>query len=116
MERIEILLKPSYSATILELGYDENDDYDENAVSHQQGYNTKILVINPGQEFNIDENYESGYLDNEEDIYKLILKKNEEDWEDENEEWEEQNRNSEAIIFYQGEYLLREDGVTFERL
>lgn len=116
MNRIEIFLKPSYNATLLELGYDENDDYDDDAVLYQQGYNTKILIVEPGEEFSIDENYENGYLDNEEDIYKLILNKEDEDWDDENEDWEEENRNSESIVFYQGEYLLREDGVTFEKL
>ena len=116
MKTIKILLKPSYNNTISELGYDENDDYNEDVVLFQQGYNTVILEIIPGDEFCIDQNYESGYLDNSEEKYKLILKKNEEEWDGENDDWEEENRNSESIIFYQGNYILNEDGVTFEKL
>ena len=43
MKTIEILLKPSYQRTISELGYDENEDYNEDNVLFQQGYNTEIL-------------------------------------------------------------------------
>ncbi len=116
MKTIEILLKPSYQRTISELGYDENEDYNEDNVLFQQGYNTEILEISPGEEFNIGLNHENGYLDNSEDKYKLIFKKNEEEWDGENDDWEEENRNSESIIFYQGNYILNEDGVTFEKI
>ena len=116
MKIIEILLKPSYHRIITELGYDENEDYNEDDILHQQGYNTEILEIIPGEEFSIDLNYENGYLDNPEDKYKLIFKKNEEEWDGENDDWEEENRNSESIIFYQGNYILNEDGVTFEKI
>lgn len=116
MGTIEILLKPSYNKTISELGYGENDDYNEDNVLFQQGYNSEILEVTPSEEFTISENYEYGYLENFEDEYTLILNQENEDWEDENEEWEEENRNSESIIFYPGDYVLNDDGVTFQKI
>ena len=116
MKSIQILLKPSFEKTRSELGFDENEDYNNDAVLFQQGYNIEILEISPGEEFNIGLNHENGYLDNSEDKYKLIFKKNEEEWDGENDDWEEENRNSESIIFYQGNYILNEDGVTFEKI
>lgn len=116
METIEILLKPSYHRTISELGYYENDDYNEENVLFQQGYNSVVLEIEPGEEFTISENYEYGYLENFEDEYSLILNKENEDYDGENEDWEEENRNSESIIFYPGDYILNEDGVTFKKI
>ena len=114
MKSIQILLKPSFEKTRSELGFDENEDYNNDAVLFQQGYNIEILEVSPGEKFKIGKNYESGHLENSEDIYKLILK-NDMDFEDEKEYWEEKNRESESIIFYKGKYLLREDGVTFEQ-
>ncbi|MEB3380378.1 hypothetical protein VL762_11770 [Flavobacterium psychrophilum] len=114
MTAIQILLKPSFDKTRSELGFEENQDYNEDAVLFQQGYNIEILEILPGEKFKIGKDYESGHLENPENVYKIILK-NDMDFEDENEYWEEENRDSESIIFYQGKYILREDGITFEQ-
>ena len=117
MKSIKIILKPSYNKTISELGFDENEDYNEDAVLFQQGYDMEILEVNPGDIFEIDEDFESGHLENYENEYKLIFKNQSEFEDDEyNENWEYENEETESIIFYQGNYLLREDGITFEQL
>lgn len=44
---------PDYAETQREMGYDDHDDVDSDAVLFQQGYNMRHLLVEPGDTFEI---------------------------------------------------------------
>lgn len=101
-----ILLMPKFNSTRKEMGFEENEDYDSDAVRWQQGYNIQQMTIEPGEKFTIGRKWESASLQCEGNMIKLISKN---DWDDDDEEDEQINLTS-------GNYFFNEDGSTIEKL
>ena len=111
MKTLEILITPSYESTRDSMGFSEDDDYDGDAVLYQQGYDMDRLEVEPGDDFEIEEDFE-GQISCEETQYKLIKIK--EEWED---EWNEDDyRPGEPLSLRPGNYRFLEDGITIEEI
>lgn len=111
MKPLEILITPSYESTRDSMDFSEDDDYDGDAVLFQQGYNMDVMVVEPGDEFEIEEDF-GGQISCEETQYKLIKIK--EEWED---DWyEDDYRPGEPLSLRPGNYTFLEDGITIEEI
>jgi hypothetical protein len=76
MKTLSILIKPSFNSTLSDMGYEQNDDYDSDAVLFQQGFDMDYIEVEPGETFQIDDEYQ-GFIDTEEVKIKYIDKKEE---------------------------------------
>ncbi len=111
MKTLEILITPSYESTRDSMAFSEDDDYDGDAVLFQQGYDMDVIEVEPGDDFEIEEDF-GGQINCEETQYKLIKIK--EEWED---EWDEEEYIAgEAISLRPGNYRFLEDGITIEEI
>jgi hypothetical protein len=114
MKPLEILITLSYESTRDSMDFSEDDDYDGDAVLFQQGYDMDVMVVEPGDEFEIEEDF-GGQINCEETQYKLIKLK--EEWEEEADEWDEDYyRAGEPINLRPGNYRFLEDGITIEEI
>lgn len=76
--KILLFIAPAYDALREDMGYGEFDDYDENDILYQRGYNGEILEIEDGEIFDIPEGYTAAIQNEDTDeIYYLL--ENEED-------------------------------------
>ena len=72
MKTVTILLKPNFNNTLSKMGYDQNEDYNENSVAFQQGFDIQSLEVSAGEKFAISDNFECGYLDCEGEEMRVI--------------------------------------------
>jgi hypothetical protein len=111
MKPLEILVTPSYESTRDSMSFSEDDDYDGGSVSYQQGYDMDVIKVEPGDDFEIEQDCK-GQVNCEETQYKLIKLK--EEWE---EEWDEEDYIAgEPISLTSGNYKFLEDGITIEEI
>jgi hypothetical protein len=111
MTKLKILITPSYESTRDSMDFSEDDDYDGEAVLYQQGYDMDVIVVEPGEDFEIEEDF-GGQISCEETQYKLIKIK--EECED---EWDgEDYIAGEPISLRPGNYRFLEDGMTIEEI
>jgi hypothetical protein len=111
MKPLEILITPSYESTRDSMNFSEDDDYDGDAVLFQQGYDMDVMEVEPGDDFEIEENCK-GQVNCEETQYKFIKIK--EEWED---EWNEEDYHAgEPISLPSGNYMFLEDGITIKEI
>ena len=111
MKTLEILITPSYESTRDSMDFSEYHDYDGDAVLFQQGYDMDAMEVEPGGDFEIEEDFQ-GQVNCEETQYKLIKLK--EEWED---EWDEEDyTKGEPISLRPGNYKFLEDGITIEEI
>ena len=54
---MKILLMPDYDSTREDMGFDESDDYDNDAILFQQGFDSDIIEVEDGETFTIPEDY-----------------------------------------------------------
>jgi hypothetical protein len=102
---MRLILMPSFADTALSLGYDDLDDVDQDAVLLQQGGETEITEVEPGNEFEVPFALDFGDVQTEgTEPLKLMGK----DFMDEMEIKQEKHK----IRLYPGRYLLHEDGET----
>jgi hypothetical protein len=107
MKSLEILITPSYESTRDSMDFSENDDYYGDAVLFQQGYDMDVMEVEPGDTFEIEEDF-GGQISCEETQYKFIKIK---------EEWDEENYLAgEPISLRSGNYKFLEDGITIEEI
>lgn len=106
MKPLEILITPSYESTRDSMDFSEDDDYDGDAVLYQQGYDMDVIEVEPGDDFEIEEDF-GGQISCEETQYKLIKIK---------EEWEDDYIAGEPISLRPGNYRFLEDGITIEEI
>jgi hypothetical protein len=93
------------------MDFSEDDDYDGDAVLFQQGYDMDVMVVEPGDTFEIDEDFD-GQVNCGETQYKFIKVK--EEWED---KWDEDDYQAgETISLRPGNYKFSEDGITIEEI
>ena len=62
MDTLTILLTPNFNETRRSLDYNEFEDFDDNEVLFQQGYDIQQMEIEPGERFLIDRKWESASL------------------------------------------------------
>lgn len=67
-----ILLQPSFEVNARNMGYEDFDDVDSDAVMFQQGYEIKEIEICPGEEFEISEEFQCGHVEMEHGNLKLV--------------------------------------------
>jgi hypothetical protein len=102
---MRLILMPSFADTALSLGYDDLDDLDQDAVLFQQGRDTEIMEVEPGDEFEVPFDLDFGEVQTEgNEPLKLMGK----DFMDEMEIKQEGHE----IRLFPGRYLLHEDGET----
>jgi hypothetical protein len=111
MKSLEILITPSYESSRDSMDFSEDDDYDGDTVLYQQGYDMDRLEVEPGEDFEIKEDF-GGQISCEETQYILIKIK--EEWE---EDWDEEEYIAgEPISLQPGNYRFLEDGITIEEI
>jgi hypothetical protein len=111
MKTLEIIITPSYESTRDSMDFSEDDDYDGDAVLYQQGYDMDVIEVEPGDDFEIEEDF-GGQISCEETQYKFMKIK--EEWED---EWDEEEYiTGEPISLRPGNYRFLEDGITIEEI
>lgn len=114
MKKLEILITPSYQSTRESMGYSEDDNYNDDAVLFQQGYDMNVMLVNPGEKFKIKKDF-GGQVNCEETQYKFIKLKDE--WDEEPDEWDGDYREQgEPIDLLTGKYKFLEDGITIEEI
>ena len=67
---MEILIQPTIDNLREELGYDDYDDVDEDALLFQQGYEGDIITVEDGEKFEIPEGY-IGSIINDDNVYYM---------------------------------------------
>lgn len=114
-ENLIVQLKPSYGATARNRGYDlDEGNYNDYDIMFSQGFNIEELEVEPGEEFKISNEFESGSINCEDVKYNYVKKRYEDD---EVDEWEEDYRRDEDwLTLAPGVYRFEEDGITVTQL
>ena len=100
---MRLILMPSFADTAQSMGFEDLDDVDQDAVLFQQGCETEIIEVEPGDEFDIPFNSDFGDVQTEgHDPLKLMGK----DFMDEM----EIKQDGYELRLYPGKYLFHEDG------
>ncbi|MEI7676668.1 MAG: hypothetical protein WCJ03_07810 [Bacteroidales bacterium] len=101
MKKLTVLIMPTFDTTRESAGYDEDEDYDSDAILFQQGYDTEAIEVEDEESFQIPEGFTGRIAD--------------EDDEDDDEEADE-NKDSKLYLIYdlknlevKHEYLLEGD-------
>ncbi|RAU81880.1 hypothetical protein [Pontibacter arcticus] len=113
IENLIVQLKPSYTATARNRGYnldeEESNDYD---IMFSQGFNIDEIEVEPGEEFTISRDFESGSINCEETKYTYVKKR----YEDDEEEWDDDRSDEDWIVLGPGRYKFENDGNTIIQL
>ena len=109
MKTVEIMLTPDFANTAREMGYEEGDDYDSDAVLFQQGFDIEILEVKAGEKFTIGGDWEKGQIDCDGETFKMKKKVSYDDY-------VEIVEYDDSIHFGKGKYIFHDDGITFELL
>lgn len=67
---MQLFIKPTFDNVREDLGYDEFEDIDEDAIMFQQGYDGDVMEVEDGESFEISEGYLANIMD-EEPYYML---------------------------------------------
>lgn len=106
MKTLEIIIIPDFESTRDSMGFYEGDDYNEDAVLFQQGYDMDNMAVEAGDDFEIEEGYK-GQISCEAISYKLVG----------GDEWDEDAyMEPDYLDLFPGRYRFNEDGITIERL
>jgi len=108
MDSINIILKPHFKDILAKMGYDENDDYNSDAVLHMQGYNMRIMEVECDETFTISNKFELATVDCDGKEMKLLTI----------DEYGDvcTKVDDEQLILEEGQYLFHSDGKTIEQL
>jgi hypothetical protein len=111
MKPLEILITPSYESTRDSMDFSEYDDYDGDAILFQQGYDMDVMEVQPGDDFEIEDDCK-GQVNCEEIQYNFMKIK--EEWEGECDEGD--YHAGEPINLRPGNYKFLEDGMTIKEI
>lgn len=72
---MKLFIKPTFDNIREDLGYDEFEDVDEDAIMFQQGYDGDIMEVEDGESFEIPKGYVASIIEDEPFICSLNTSK-----------------------------------------
>lgn len=108
MNNLTIFIRPTYLSTVESMGFDlETESVNENAVLHEQGYNTEEVEVECREKFDIPVDFE-GIIDCSNTNYKITILNMS--------NINERAEFKDSMTFEAGKYIFNSDGLTIQQL